>query len=228
MRHRFPAWALVAGVLVVIAGCAQPDARPTSPETGAVPLPRPNRVLLYDFVIAVAPDVRGADPSAPVEQRLAAGAPAVAEGPIAREVAAQLGDRLVARLRAMGLSAERAAGQAPVAGAVQAPTGSLLIEGQVRADTAPQGPAADAGTAVITGVRTAVQVYSASGGAPRLVDGFVRNTEVGRQSGAGASAPADTVQAVAKVYAERAADEIATQMAEFFASQGWIATGPGR
>lgn len=228
MRHRFPAWAVVTGVLVAIAGCAQPDTRPASPQTGAVPLPKPDRVVLYDFVIAVAPDVRGADPSAPVEQRLAAEAPTAAEGPIAREVAAQVGDRLVVRLRAMGLSAERARGQAPVAGAVQVPTGSLMIEGQVRADTAPTGPAADSATAVITGIRTAVQVYLASGGAPRLVDGFVRNTPVGRQSGAGASAPADSVQAVARTYAERAADEIAAQLATFFASQGWIVSGPGR
>ena len=73
-----------------------------------------------------------------------------------------------------------------------------------------------------------MQVYLASGGAPRLVDGFVRHTPVGQQSGTGASAPGEPVQAAARIYAERAADQVAAQIATFFASQGWIATGPGQ
>jgi hypothetical protein len=211
--------------IVTIAGCAQPAPRPTGAATGAPALPKPSRVVLYDFVVAVAPAVSGTDTSVPVEQRLAAQAPTAAEGPIAREVAAELGDRLVERVRAMGLAAERAAGKAPVAGAVSVPNGSLLIEGQVRADVVPGEfqPSPPTAAVSITGLLTTVQTYFASEGAPRLVDRFARDTPVGQQSGAGGSAPGRPTQDIAAVYAERAADEIARRLSQFFASQGWIA-----
>jgi hypothetical protein len=98
-------------VAVVLAGCAQSLVRPET-ESRAVRLPRPPQILVYELATSrdeIHPD-QGTLRQAANRVQL----PPTAANPASHEAAAAFADALVARLRALGLPAERATRQTPI------------------------------------------------------------------------------------------------------------------
>jgi len=93
-------------VLVVVAGCASTRLTRRDYYTGE-PLPRPDRIIVYDFAATAADIPAGSahpyrEPSIP---------PSAEEIAVGRQLGAQVAEELVAAIRDMGLPAVRAAGQ---------------------------------------------------------------------------------------------------------------------
>jgi hypothetical protein len=207
-------------------------------------LPKPERVIVDDF--AVAPedvllnqgrlarlqrnrprifDIFGQ--SSPDAERLKAG----------RQAADALARRLVERLTALGLPAERAAVGSPV------PPGSIAVEGQfVTVDEGNRAQRVTIGFGLgRSEVMTEVQLYYGTDNEPQLL----RNLETKIQSsakpgaavtmGAGAAVgvgsaalsgglgAAGELGATVEADARRTADEIVKQLTPLFVAQGWIA-----
>jgi hypothetical protein len=158
---------------------------------------------------------------------------------VAHAVADAVADRLVTKIQALGLPAERASGPPqPGEGSVLAVTGHFLeIDEGSRVARITIGLGAGR-----SGVRTGVQVVQVSDAGRRIVDEFEIEAQSGRRPGAaetpagaaaGTLATAAVVTAAATVGSEafgddveadgkRTADKIATMLGDFFAQQGWI------
>jgi len=229
----------VAAVLIALGGCAPTNVNVNYEHNG--PLPRPARILVYEF--AVSPDEVQLDRGLGAAlQQMAQGTPRTeAELQIGRHAARALADELVKRINAMGLPAERAWG-APMRWG-----DALLIEGQFisinqgnRTERAVIGLGSGASE-----VQTQVQVYETrrnerlervaefttdarSGYKPGMAETMGAGAAAGNLAAAAAVSAAGTVasemlSANVQADAERTATDVAAQLQSYFVQQGWIA-----
>jgi hypothetical protein len=241
LRDRLSRW-IVLGLIATITGCASAKVQPLNVYQGSEPLPKPERVLVYDF--AVTPDaVRlNSGPIARIRQRLSDTPQTEEELQVGREVAAALSEALVERISALGLPAERASHGQPLA------EGALAVEGQfVSIDEGNRLRRMFIGFGLgKTEVRTLAQVYLGTDGGRHLVQEFETTAEgsklpgMAAMMGAGAAARGATGLATAAgvsggartagefregvtAAARRTADSLVQHLVQFFAAQGWIA-----
>ena len=239
--YRLTRWA-VFGLMVTIVGCASTRVQPLSVYSSPEPLPRPDRILVYD--LAVSPEE--ITPNGGVITRLHSLVSATSQTEeqltVGRQVADALSEELVQRIRALGLPAERASSLAPLA------DGTLAIEGQfISIDEGNRLRRAVIGFgAGGSEVRTLVQVYLGMDSAQHLVQEFETSADSSKAPGmaatmgAGAAAhgaaalataaaagggihAATESRQTAEADARRTADVLVKRLAEFFAAQGWIA-----
>ena len=223
--------------LAVILGCASTQVE-TESEYGRGRLPRPDRVLVYDFAVTPGEVRLDRGLSAELAQAAKGDPRSVEELETGRKVADVLAEHLVRHIRDLGLPAQRASGAHPTQGT------NLLIEGQILSidegnRTARVVIGLGAGR---SDVETAIQVIDASPQGEQVVESFRTKAKSGRKPGmtetmgvgaaAGnlaASAVASTVLAGAsetfganvEADARRTAKEVAKKLGDFFVEQGW-------
>ena len=246
VRYRLAAWAVLALIMTIV-GCASTKVQPLSVYGSSEPLPRPDRILVYD--LAASPEA--ITPNGGVIARLHSLASATSQteerSKVGREVADALSEELVRRIRALGLPAERASSLQPLA------DGTLAIEGQfISIDEGNRLRRTVIGFgAGESEVRTLVQVYLGMDGAQHLVQEFETSAESSKapgmaaMMGAGAAArgaaalgtaavagggihAATESRQTAEADAQRTADALVKRLAHFFAAQGWIAPEAAR
>lgn len=221
--------------LVVLGGCASTEVTSRQAYTGPA-LPRPERIIVNDF---------GATPAdIPADSALTAvaAAPApqtVEDVEIGRRLGAEIAEQLTANLRAAGLPAVQAAGQAPPR------AGDIVIEGNfygIEEGSAGRRVLLGFGTGAAE-LRTAVEAYRMTPEGLRHLAGGTTDSSGGKTPGlvmplavaaatanplglvvAGAvklrreQTGANTIEGAAK----RTADEIAAQLKTGARKQGWI------
>ena len=236
---------LVSGaVLLALTGCAPTNTTVVSEYIGT--LPQPSQYLVYNF--AVAPDEVKLDLGVSGEVKSLAGNPQTPrtdqELQVGRAVAGALASKLVAALRTLGYSAERAAG-VPGHGM----SNVIVIEGQFlsidegnRAERVVVGLGAGR-----SDVKTYTQVYDIQPTGRRLVEQFqtdaksgykpgMAETEgvsaaaghwaVGLAVGAGVTVASELYGANVEADADRTAKAIAKQLDAYFQAKGWVPTLP--
>jgi hypothetical protein len=221
-------------------GCASTNLAVTSEYSGA-PLPRPQRVLVFPF--ATSPEEVQLDwsPTVAGAWKLQGLSTDAEKQRVARAVSRATAERLVAKVRALGLPAELALGDVPApAGPTLAISGQFLaIDEGNRAERVVIGLGAGRSE-----VRTAVQVAELFPEGRRLLDSFEIDAKSGMKPGAaetmGAGAVAGHLAVSAAVSAagavgaeafgddvaadaDRTASKVASALQDFFARQGWIA-----
>jgi Domain of unknown function (DUF4410) len=239
-------WGALA-LIVAIAGCATTKVEPIGVYSGQEALPKPDRILVYDF--AVSPDEvsLNSGPLARLRQHMSDKDQTEAELEVGREVAAALSEELVEQIRALGLPAERAS---------DAPSHmdrDLTIEGQfVSIDEGNRLRRMFVGFGLgNTEVKTLVQVYRWTNGGRALVQEFETSAAgsklpgmgpmmgvgaaargaVGLATAAGVSGAARTAgefRHAVEAEARRTAEVLTKHLAQFFAAQGWIAADAAR
>ena len=232
---------LLAGVL--LAGCAPTQVQQTSEAPSG--LPRPDRILVYDFAVSPQEVQLDESLSADIKQRYEheqAAPRTPQELKIGHTVAYVVAEELVKKIQSYGLWAERAMGTPPSSG------NTLLIKGQFlsidegnRAERVLIGFAAGR-----TDVQADVQVYETMLGGEREVESLEGSGESAEKPGmaemmgigalthhllastlvsgtvAGVSeAKFDTVEDDGR----RLADRVAAKLGQFFVEQGWIPPG---
>ncbi|HSB86324.1 MAG TPA: DUF4410 domain-containing protein [Ilumatobacteraceae bacterium] len=236
----------LAGLLVslaLLAGCAPTKVQQTIETTGA--LPKPDRILVYDF--AVSPDEVKLDEglSAEIKQRYEheQATPRTAqELKVGHTVANVVAGELVKKIQSYGLWAERAMGTPSRRG------NTLLINGQFltidegnRAERVVIGFAAGR-----TDVQADVQIYELTARGEQEVEALKASGEsaakpgMAEMMGVGALAHhllmstlvSGTVAGVSEAKFDtveddgrRMADKIAANLGQYFVSQGWIPPG---
>jgi hypothetical protein len=245
-RTRFPraiTGIMAALTLVLLAGCAPTNVQQTSENTGA--LPRPDRILVYDF--AVSPDEVKLDEglSEEIKQRYENEQytnRTPQELKVGHTVAYVVADELVKKIQSYGLWAERAMGTPSRRG------NTLIIKGQFL--TIDEGNRAErvaiGFSAGRTNVQADVQVFELTAQGEQHVETLNASGESASKPGmaemmavgllthhlltstlvsgtvAGVSeAKFDTVEDDGR----RMADKIAADLGEYFVSQGWIPPG---
>ena len=224
----------LAMVVVLCFGCARARVKNVQAEQSRT-LPRPARVVVFDFDAGAA-DVRvGSSPRRTVRRaaRLSVDEPDL----LGEAVADTLASRLVEDIRALGLSAERAAGAAPPAG------NDLVVQGQfVRIDQGSQTQRFVIGFGVgATELRTQVEVFQVTPEGWRPVQQFDTLATGSRLPGAGwfvaGGAVAGTVATSAMISsgvgvlrelrasidadAGRTSEQIARKLSELSSAQRW-------
>jgi hypothetical protein len=222
--------------LTSLASCAPTSVSPSMVVGSPTSLPKPERIAVYDFVVA-ANDV--SPNNAPLSRLMrAVGSSQTAdELKVGRSVANTLSVELVAALRDLQIPVERAS-TAPVADRTLAIEGQFIsIDEGNRLRRVAIGLGAGA-----SDVRTHTQLYLGTPAGPRLVDEFETEAGSSRKPGAavtmgassavsaGAAAsraavggvqaatePQDTAEADAK----RTAAELAKRVKQIFVDRGW-------
>jgi hypothetical protein len=239
-------WGALA-LIVAVTRCAATKVKPVGVYGGQGALPKPDRVLVYDF--AVSPDEvsLNSGPLARLRALISDTDQTEAELEVGREVAAALSEELVERIRALGLPAERASGAQPHT------SGTLTVEGQfVSIDEGNRLRRMFIGFGLgNTEVKTLVQVYHGTNGGRALVQEFETSAEgsklpgmgpmmgvgaaargaVGLATAAGVSGAARTAgefRHAVEVEARRTAEVLTKHLASFFAAQGWISAEAAR
>jgi len=222
----------------LLSGCAKAYVVPTRTDSGA--LPKPDRVLVYDFAVTHE-DVmldRGIGPE--IGRDLGKADQTEEEVKVGRAVASVLAENLVKELRASGIAASRASDAPPPSRT------SLSIKGQfVRVD---QG---NRTLRLLVGfgfggplMQTVIQLYQGTGSDQRLISEAETATEDGMKPGLGLMIPfglvagmVDKATAVsgsataaseisfpsAEGDAKRTAKEAARHVADFYWRHGWMA-----
>jgi hypothetical protein len=231
----------VLALIVAVTGCAATKVKPVGVYSGQGALPKPDRILVYDF--AVSPDEvsLNSGPLARLRALISDRDQTEAELEVGREVATALAEELVERIRALGLPAERASGAQSHA------DGTLTIEGQfISIDEGNRLRRMFIGFGLgNTEVKTLVQVYHGMDGGRALVQeietsaagsklpcmgpmmgvGAAARGAVGLATAAGVSGAARTAgefRHTVEVEARRTAEVLTKHLAPFFATQGWI------
>jgi Domain of unknown function (DUF4410) len=241
MKHLRAALAILS--LAVVAACAPARVQSVADYAGPS-LPRPDRVIVYDF--AIVPGQVRLDQGVSARIRRAAGGQPVSaqEWQAATATQSALADALTAELASYGLPAVRAS-----SGAVPTEGTSLLVQGQI--------VGIDEGNRtrrVLIGLgagRSSVSAdaqlyYVAYPAPPRLLSAFQGSSDSGRMPGLagtmGAGAVAQRLATSAAVggamhagsearrtgdaaNATRLADALGRQIGRFAAAQDWIAAG---
>ena len=232
MRTPITAFALLA--ILALAGCGSTKVTTQMTDISG-PLPRPDRVLVYDFVVSPE-DVK-------LDRGLSARAIDAAKGTSRTEqeiqtgqaVASALSEHLVKEIRKLGLDAERAAGPPPQQGSDLAIAGQFLsIDEGNRTERVVIGLGAGR-----TDVQAEVQLHQNG----LVVEQLVTEAKSGRKPGAaetmGAGAAAGNLAVSAAVTAgvtgadeafgatveadaARTAKKLAEQLKPFFVREGWI------
>jgi hypothetical protein len=246
--HRMQSPQAITGImaaltLALLAGCAPTNVQQTSENTGA--LPRPDRILVYDF--AVSPEEVKLDESLSEEikqryehEQYTNRTPE--ELKVGHTVAYVVADELVKKIQSYGLWAERAMGTPSRRG------NTLIIKGQfLSIDEGNRAERVAIGfSAGRTNVQADVQVFELTAGGKQQVETFDASGESASKPGmaemmavgllthhlltstlvsgtvAGVSeAKFDTVEDDGR----RMADKIAADLGQYFVSQGWIPPG---
>jgi len=229
---------LLALALVAILGtagaCASTDVRTVSSDISG-PLPRPDRVLVYDFYVApeevkldqgISARVAEAAKGTPrTEQEIATG----------RKVASALSEHLVKEIQNLGLDAERAFGPR------QQEFNDLAIEGYFL--SIDEGNRTERVVIGLGAGRTDIQaevllhqngllreqlvVDAKSGLKPGMAETMGAGAAAGNLAtsavvSAGMAGASEAFGANVEADADRAAKKIAKQLAVFFAREGWI------
>ena len=227
---------VLAGLLLA-ASCGPTKVKTAEEYTGK--LPRPDRILVYDF--AASPDEVKLDTGLSAEiARAVEGKPRTAdELKIGHAVAGALAKELVREIQGFGLPAERAAGIPPTSGNI------LLVQGQlVSVDEGNRTERVVIGLgAGRTDVKAHVQVYEITAEGKQKVEQMQADAKSGRKPGmaemmgvgalaghlltstavsgavsASGEASWETVEADAK----RLAKDVAKELGQFFVAQEWI------
>lgn len=224
--------------LTLLGGCAKTAVQHRS-EVANAGIARPTQVNVYAFAVDPATVLLNAGPLA----RLPANAdadPTAEKLEIGREVADALAIELTARITALGFNAVRAEPETPVAATTLLVTGAFAkIDEGNRARRTVIGLGAGQSS-----LATSVRVLAPPGPAYRELLAFEARTDSGQLPGAlvlgpaGAAAGAGTAAVVtsnaalgavksyrsaAAQQARQQADHIASELATYFARQGWIA-----
>jgi hypothetical protein len=222
---------------VAVAGCAPTNVQTTYQREG--PMPRPARVLVYDF--SVSPEEVQLDRglSAELVEMAKRSSRTQQEIQVGRQAARVLSEELVKKINAMGLHAQR------VAGAPMTWGDAVLIEGQfLSIDEGNRTERTVIGLgAGRTTVQALVQVYQTGPTGMVRLEEFATTARSGYKPGAaetmGMGAAAGTLAVSAAVTAggaiasealganveadaRRTASDVAEQLQSFFAQQGWI------
>ena len=225
--------------LAMLSGCAPTEVYRIRSYSGDRPLPRPERVLVYDFAVSSEDVKLSSGPGVRQLQRADTVSQTEEQLKVGREVADSLAAELVNAIGKLGFPAERARRGARV------PRRALAIDGQfVHIEEGSRTLRMLIGFgAGASEVRTLVQVYMRSPDGKILVEEFETKAESSRKPGLGVTMGAGAVAGVitaagaaaggaasgvmetkASVNADarRTADEIAKHLADLFLHQGWI------
>jgi hypothetical protein len=235
-------WTITAAVLVVgLCGCAQTVVQPKYEQRAAGPVVRPSQVLVYDFAVSVADVSENQGFFAGVYHNLRNDTTEnEREVAIAREVQNRMSEELVARIRDLGLPAQRAARGSGLPSGAVAVTGLFL---NVDEGNRLQRTVLGFGTGQ-SKVDTKVELYAPSSGGPTKLLDFTTHADSGSMPGAvvtGAAGAAASGGMTAGVTAAnmtasgvkgyrsqveqmtaRSADQAAAYLSQYFAKQGWI------
>lgn len=227
---------LAGCVIGILAGCAPTTVEAVSTYGGQ--LPRPDRILVYDF--SVSPEEVKLDRGVGAKlEGLVKGTPrAEEERAVGRKAADALSTHLVKEIQALGFVVTRASGTPPTTGNLLTIEGHFLsIDEGNRTERVVVGFGAGR-----TDVKALVEVYDARGGGRILVRELETDAKSGFKPGmaatmgagaaaghlatsaavsAGATAVSETIGATVEADASRTAKEIAKQLKEYFVSQGW-------
>lgn len=245
LRHL--ALAGLAATTVLVAACAPTRVRPVSSYGGDDPLPRPDRVLVYDFAVSPEQVSLNRGLFARLGREVSSASATEDELRVAREVADGFAAELVKRVQKLGLPAERAAADQV------APPGALAITGQfLSIDEGNRMRRTIIGFgAGESEVKALAQVALQTAHGPLLAEEFEAKAESARTPGVGpmvgpgmavrgAAGVASTVAVSGGVHAltehrteveadaRRIADELGKQLGKFFARHGWIAADASR
>jgi hypothetical protein len=234
IAHRTVKWL----TLVLLAGCAPTDVATIQEYSGKSLLPRPDRVLVYDFAVSEN-DVKLNSAIGARLANLVTGAQENEEQvKVGRAVAKALAESLVKELDQLGLPVEHASSATiPTARTVMIHGQFLTIDEGNRLRRMAIGFGVGG-----TDLRTKVQVYQGMEAAPLLLKEFEANAESSKKPGmgpmVGVGAAATSAASAAAVSsgvgvgtefdqtvegdAKRTAKEVAKPLSEFFAGQGWI------
>jgi len=232
---------IVGGVLLAAVACAPTNVQTISETSGK--LPRPDRILVYDF--AVTPDEVKLDPGidADVQQALGQavnGTPRTAqEIKVGHTVANIVADELVKEIKSYGLPAERALG-IPHSGGH-----TLVVKGQIL--SIDEGNSAERIVIGLgegrTSVQMNVQLYEVTPEGMRKIElmtgdaasgykpGMLETMGVGALGGhllvstlvsGGLTAGSELNWATVEADGKRLAKGVAQNLQQYFASQGWI------
>jgi hypothetical protein len=183
--------------ILLLAGCT---ATPTiTPTVRAQPgLPRPDRVLVYDFEVA------NADSELNPDQLNTGGVRTEEEMRVGRAAAKVLTDSLIQELRSRGIAAQRASEAAPPELNTLSIRGRFLWRDK------------DAGT-----MRARIWYYQGSGVNSRLVAQV--DADIPSDSKRGAAVVGSSAYAAAQeADARRMARELADRVARYYREQGWL------
>lgn len=232
---------IIGLILLAIAGCAPTQVTLLNETT--TQLPRPERILVYNF--AVSPDEVKLDRgiSNQIEDYVNKKSRTAEEKAVGHGVADSVAKHLVEHIPSLGFFAEKAAGSPPKTGNILEIDGQFMsIDEGNRTERVIIGLGAGR-----TDVKTYVQVYDARGGGRLLAAQYQVDAKSGRKPGmaemtaVGALGGHAVVSAlvsggiagVSEMYTanvdadgKRTAEEIVTKaLGPFFVSQGWIPQG---
>ena len=225
---------------LLLASCGPTKVKTSEEYTGK--LPRPDRILVYDF--AVSPDEVKHDTglSAEIVDAVKGTPKTAAELKIGHAAANALAKELVKKIQGFGLPAERAAGIPPTSGNI------LLVQGQlVSVDQGNRTERVVIGFgAGRTDVKANVQVYEITAEGKQKVEQLQADAKSGRKPGmalmmgAGAlaghlltsavvsgtvSAAGEASWETVEADARRLAKDVAKELGQFFVAQQWIPAG---
>jgi len=227
---------LMLGLLVF--GCAKTNVRETS-EVSASGMPRPERVLVYNFAVSPQDIHENSAIFAKLARNLENRDQTAEEVQLGREVADALATELTQKIADMGLNPLRADENMPVT------QGSILVTGHfVKIDEGNRLRRNVIGLGMgKSSIDSDVRVLAPSPSGLEELIAFEAHADSGEMPGAavmgpaGAAAGAGTAAVVAtnvavggiKAYksasaqqAEKMADKIGAELAKYFAQQGWI------
>lgn len=184
----------------LFAGCAETTLTPTFRATKG--LPRPDRVLVFDF--AVTPEEAGA------ERRSGAAVQTEEDVRVGKALARAISANLVSELRSRGIEADRGTDAAPPGNSTASVRGRFL-----RADGRDTALTTVGFTLRDSQVRTRVQLVQGTGLSLQLVGEGETVTPSGLKPGAAGNAAVDAD-------AKRTAQVLAERIAGYYRQEGWI------
>jgi len=229
-------WSLAAGLAVLgFLGCTTTQ---VVQRYDGGPLPRPDRILVYEFAYSPSQIKLTRGISADIEQAMSGTPRSVKELEVGGKVARVLQERLVKEIRDMGLPAQMGYGDPTPLGNTYSVEGQLLsIDEGNRTERVVIGLGLGR-----TDVKTLVQLYRDSDSGQGLIEELDVTAKSGRKPGmaetmgvggltgnlavsavvsgavaVGSEALSDTVEADAA----RTAKQVAKRLQTFFAEQGW-------
>ena len=223
---------------IMLSGCAPTGVQVMEEYSGQ--LPRPERVLVYDFALSLG-DISLAEGIGADIKKYAEGTPkSVEERRISRAIADAMSEELVKKIQALCMPAQRAYGAPPTGGH------NLLIHGRfldvdqgnetermvigfglgasevtTHIDVYAMSP--DGKMQMVTDFRTTAKSVIKPGmaetmGVGALAGNLAVSAAVGTAAGIGSQVFKDSITAEAK----RTADKVSEKLADFFSRQGWI------
>lgn len=231
-------WLAVLALALTIIACAKAKVRETN-EIAYTGLPRPERVLVYNFAVSPADVRQNSSIFAKIGRAVENTSQTAEEIQVGREVADALATELTTKIAAMGLNPLRADSSMPIS------KGSILITGRfinidegnrLRRNAIGFGSgqsSVDSEVSVLAPGRSGLEeiiafdAHADSGNMP----GAAVMGPAGAAAGAGAAAVVATnvavggvksYQSAAATQAQDIAKKIAAELAKYFVRQGWI------